>query len=68
MTTTKVRIIFDGSAQQNESLHIFPHRNLGSGDTPKVYEFKTFIFGGFNGSFCFEFACQHHSRLHNETF
>ena len=27
-------------------LHRFLYRNLGSRDTPKVYEFKRFVFGG----------------------
>ena len=115
--TTKVRVVFDGSAQQNgkslnseslpgpklqsdivdvlvklrketvalagdvsqmyhqillrqedRALHRFLYRNLDSGDTPKVYEFKRFIFGGCYCPFCVQFAWQHHARLHKETY
>ena len=103
--TTKVRVVFDGSAQQNgkslnseslpgpklqsdivdvlvmfrketvalagdvsqmyhqillspedRALYRFLNRNLDSGDTPKVYEFKRFIFGGCYCPFCFQYA------------
>ena len=115
--TTKVRVVFDGSAQQNgkslnseslpgpklqsdivnvlvkfrkepvalagdvsqmyhqillrpedRALHRFLYRNLDSGGTPKVYEFKRFIFGGCYCPFCVQFAWQHHARLHKETY
>ena len=115
--TTKVRVVFDGSAQQNgkslnseslpgpklqsdivnvlvkfrkepvalagdvsqmyhqillrpedRALHRFLYRNLNSGDTPKVYEFKRFIFGGCYCPFCVQFAWQHHARLNKETY
>ena len=115
--TTKVRVVFDGSAQQkgkslnseslpgsklqsdivdvlvkfrkepvalagdvsqmyhqilrrpvDRPLHIFLSRNLGSGDTPKVYKFKRFVFGGCYCPFCVQFAWQHHARLHKETY
>ena len=46
----------------------FLYRNFGSGDTPKVYEFKRFVFGGCNCPFCVQFAWQHHTRLHKETY
>ena len=115
--TTKVRVVFDGSAQQNgkslnsESLpgpklqsgivdvlvkfrkesvalagdvsqmyhqkllrpvdrprHRFLYRKLGSWDTPRVYEFQRFIFGGCYSPFCVQFAWQQHARLHKETY
>ena len=114
---TKVRVVFDGSAQQNgkslnsESLpgpklqsdivnvlvkfrkepvalagdvsqmyhqirirpeagpvHRFLYRNLNGGHTPKVYEFKRFIFEGCYCPFCVQFAWQHHARLNKETY
>ena len=37
-------------------LHIFLYRNLGSGDTPKVYDFKRLVFGGCYCTFCVQFA------------
>ena len=49
-------------------LHRFLYRNFGSGDTPKVYEFKRFVFGGCNCPFCVQFAWQHHARLNKETY
>ena len=48
--------------------------NLGSEDTPKVYEFKRFVFGGCNCPVwsvslpCVQFVWQHHARLHKETY
>ena len=105
--TTKVRVVFDGSAQQNgkrlnsesllgpklqsdivdllvkfrkeqialagdvsqiyhqillrpedRALHRFLYRNLDSGDTPKVYDFKRFIFGGCYCPVCLATSCQ----------
>ena len=114
--TTKVRVVFEGSAQQNgkslnseslpgpklqsdivnvlvkfrkepvalagdvsqmyhqillrpedRALRRFLYRNVDSGDTPKVYGFKRYIFGGCYCPFCVQFAWQHHARLHKET-
>ena len=49
-------------------LHRFLYRDLGSGDTPKVYEFKRFIFGGCYCPFCVQFAWQQNARLNKETY
>ena len=49
-------------------LHRFLYRDLGTGDTPKDYEFKRFIFGGCYCPFCVQFAWQHHARLNKETY
>ena len=103
--TTKVRIIFDGSAQQNgkslnseslpgpklqsdivdilvkfrkesfalvgdvtqmyhqlilrpvdRPLHRFLYGNLGCDESPRVYEFQRFIFGGCYCPFCVQFV------------
>ena len=48
--------------------HRFLYKDLGTGDTPKVYEFKRFIFGGCYCPFCVQFAWQHHARLNKETY
>ena len=52
----------------NRPLHRFLYRNLGTGDTPKVYKFKRFIFGGCYCPLCVQFAWQHHARLNKETY
>ena len=41
---------------------------MDSGDSPKVYEFKRFIFGACYYPFCVQFTWQHHARLHKETY
>ena len=41
---------------RDRSLHRFLHRNFVSGDIPKVYEFKRFIFGGCYCPFCVQCA------------
>ena len=53
---------------EDRALHRFLYRNVDSGDTPKVYGFKRFIFGGCYCPFCVQFAWQHHARLHKETY
>ena len=54
---------------ENRLLHRFLYRNLDNEDTPKVYEFKRFIFGGCYCPFYVHFAAwQHHARLHKETY
>ena len=36
---------------EDRTLHRFSYRNLDSGDTPKVYEFKRFILEGVTAHF-----------------
>ena len=115
--TTKVRIVFDGSAQQNgkslnseslpgpklqsdivdilvkfrkesfalvgdvtqmyhqlilrpvdRPLHRFLYRNLGCDESPRVYEFQRFIFGGCYCPFCVQFVWQKHAETNMEIY
>ena len=115
--TTKVRIVFDGSAQQNgkslnseslpgpklqsdivdilvkfrkesfalvgdvtqmyhqlifrpvdRPLHRFLYRNLGCDESPRVYEFQRFIFGGCYCPFCVQFVSQKHAETNMEIY
>ena len=114
--TTKVRIVFDGSAQQHgkslnseslpgpklqsdivdilvkfrkesfalvgdvtqmyhqlilrpvdRPLHRFLYRDLGCDDSPKVYEFQRFIFGGCYCPFCVQFVWQKYAEINMQT-
>ena len=115
--TTKVRIVFDGSAQQNgkslnseslpgpklqsdivdilvkfrkesfalvgdvtqmyhqlilrpvdRPLHRFLYRNLSCDESPRVYEFQRFIFGGCYCPFCVQFVWQKHAETNMEIY
>ena len=114
-STTKVRIVFDGSVQQDgkslnteslpgpklqsdivdilvkfrkesfalvgdvsqmyhqlilrpddRPLHRFLYRNLDFDDSPRVYEFQRFIFGGWYCPFCVQYVWQKHAELNME--
>ena len=116
-STTKVRIVFDGSAQQggksvnseslpgpklqsdivdilvkfrkesfalvgdvmqiyhqlilrpvDRPLHRFLYRNLDCDDSPRVYEFQRFIFGGRYCPFCVQYVWQKHAELNMEMY
>ena len=116
-STTKVRIVFDGSAQQDgkslnteslpgpklqsdivdvlvkfrkesfalvgdvsqmyhqlilrpddRPLHRFLYRNLDCDDSPRVYEFQRFIFGGCYCPFCVQYVWQKHAELNMEMY
>ena len=116
-STTKVRIVFNGSAQQggkslnseslpapklqsdvvdilvkfrkesfalvgdvtqmyhqlilrpvDRPLHRFLYRKLDCDDSPRVYEFQRFIFGGCYCPFCVQYVWQKHAELNMETY
>jgi len=116
-STTKVRIVFDGSAQQDgkslnteslpgpklqsdivdvlvkfrkesfalvgdvsqmyhqlilrpddRPLHRFLYRNLDCDDSPRVYEFQRFTFGGCYCPFCVQYVWQKHAELNMEMY
>ena len=49
-------------------LHRFLYWDLGCDDSPKVYEFQRFIFGGCYCPFCVKFVSQKHAEINMQTY